>query len=274
MKERGLKMKSKKLLKGLMVMGVLVGLVAPKVAMADTGNAPDDSRNVRIKSMDDASVVSVDLEWGDLQYEYVYENGYGYWTSLPNENDSQTNSGYIKIANRSRFDIRSSLEFLPTYSGIGATYDESEMKEGVGSCVDATDKLIYSNAWSEDKIYGLYEYKTDPMSTVIYSDSNCKVQVADGAEYDSSKNYYYVKLDSTFIGAAVPDNSNVFNTLIPGVERRTSEEVVGSQFDSDKLATIVKIGIDLFGGDYSTVQEIYNTSKKVGTLSIWLYSGD
>ena len=102
-------MKCKKLLKGLMVIGILVGIVAPVVTRAETGPEPDDTRNIKIKSLDDFSTVSVDLEWGDLQFEYVYENNNWSWRSLPNNSDLKKESSYVRVTNRSNFPLNTTL---------------------------------------------------------------------------------------------------------------------------------------------------------------------
>lgn len=265
-------MKCKKLLKGLMVMGILVGITAPVITRADTGPAPDESRNIKIKSLDDFSTVSVDLEWGDLQFEYVYENNNWRWRSLPNNNDLKKDSSYVRVVNRSNFPLEATLRFIPMIEGLEISYDASGLKEGVGTCVDATDKILYSNAWSTNKQDGLYEFKSDPMETVIYSDSNCRAQVPDGTQYDASKTYYYVKLESEFYGVAETDN--YYSTIIPGVDKTGTVNVVGSQYNPTRLANMTEIGIGLFGGNYSTIRNVYNTTKTIGTLDIWLYSGD
>ncbi len=266
-------MKCKKILKGLMVMGILVGLAAPVVTRADTGPEPDESRLVKIKALDDPSIISVDLEWGDLQYEFVYKGyGDGQWVSLPNENDIKGTSDYLKVANRSNFSLLADLRFRSLIDGVTSAFSLSEYKEGVGSCVDATDKIIYTSAWSQNQHNGPYEFKNDPMATVIYSDSNCQVQVADGATYDSTKSYYYVALDSEFIGATA--TADTVGQTIPGVDKNYSENVVGSQYDPTKLASIVKFQLELFGGNYETVKGVYNSNKSIGHLDVWLYPGD
>ncbi len=267
-------MKCKKLVKGLMVMGIMVGLVAPVVTRADTGGGPSyDNRKVMLKAMDDPSTVSVDLEWGDLQFEYTYQgNGEGRWDALPNSNDSQRKSSIVRVVNRSAFDMSARLQFTSSIPGVTSSFAVYDLKEGVGTCENAKDKIASSTAWSSSKQSGPYEYKTDPMATVIYSDSNCQVQVPNGEMYDDSKTYYYVKLDSNFEGATATANS--VGGVIPGVDKHYTGNVVGSQYDSTKLASMNDFELELSHGDYSYIKEVYNSNKTIGTLDIWLYNGD
>ena len=259
-------MKSKKIIKGLMVIGALVGLAAPMIANADTGGPAEsyDSKSVTLKGFEDYDTVSVDVEWGDLEFEYS-ENR---WNALPTSYDDYLDSNFIKVTNKSRRPLHAGAWFTPNIYGLDAYIDVFTSREGFGSCVGARNKILYSNAWSEDRQNGGYVYKTNPSDVIIYEDGNCELQVANGTKYDSNKTDYYVQLYGEYAGSSYEDGADV---IIPGTISEYAD-VVGSQYNPSSLASTATFFMDLAGGDYSEIQHTFNNNKRIGTLNIWLYS--
>lgn len=257
-------MKRKTFIKGLLVLGVLVGLAAPKVANADTGMDPYDSKNVVLKGFEDYDTVSVDIEWGEMEFEYSEEM----WVPAPTSYDATKASNYIQIKNNSKRPLRAGVWFVPNVYRLASYVDGYLSRDGDGSCISAKDKILYSNAWSENKQNGGYVFKTNPSDVVIYEDGNCEVQVAKGAAYDSNKTYYYVELYKEFAGSSYENGADI---VIPGVTR-TYEGIVGSQYNPSAIASTGTFAIELYGGDYSEIQYRFNNNKKIGTVNLWLYS--
>lgn len=256
-------MKIKKLIKGLMVIGALVGIAAPTIANADTGPETYDSKTLILKGFEDYDTVSVDVEWGDMEFEYSEHR----WNPLPTSYDDYYNSNYIKVTNKSRRPLHAGAWFASNIYDLDAYIDVFTAREGYGTCVGAKNKILYSNAWSEERQNGGYVYKTNPADVIIYEDSNCELQVENGARYDSNKTYYYVQLLSEYAAASV-DGTDV---VIPGVSSQYGD-IVGSQYNPSSLASSATFYVELAGGDYSEIQRTFNNNKRIGTVNLWLYS--
>lgn len=258
-------MKRKVLFMGILVVLTLVGFVSPKVVMADTGYPPYDYKSATIKSLTDEETFSVDVEWGEFEYEYVNNS----WRALPSSYDLYQNSNYVKVTNRTRHPISAGIYFTSNIYGLDAGIGVSVEREGFGTCVDARNKILYSNAWSNNNQNGGYVFKANPSDVVIYRDNKCEVQVEAGEAYDSTRNYYYAKSNLQFIG---DPGTSYSSEVIDGTIY--SNNVVGSQYNPTELAESVVYNVYLMGGDYSSIQGIYNTNKKLGTINLWIYSGD
>lgn len=136
-----------------LVLAAAMVLALGAITFAETITTGDQNIDVEAKYQDrttTATVYSVDITWGAMQFTYA-ENGTMTWNPSDHTYSGSTTAGWtatgntVTVVNHSNADITASFAFeaLETYSEVTGTFDiESEaLAAGVVNGYDAADEV-------------------------------------------------------------------------------------------------------------------------------------
>lgn len=158
------------LLIGLALLPGLVKAEVEDITSLDTFGT--DSRTATINNLEE-QVISIDINWGELKYDYIYSEGSYIWEAANGSNKImvQVNSG----------NVTATLDWTSAIEGV-------EVKEYYASMESDESRIC-------DIISNVYEIQPDQ---IVYKDSTCQTVYQDGEEYMEGQLYAYRNLTFGF----------------------------------------------------------------------------
>ena len=181
------------LLMGIISFGALtLCLKGVKAETLDLTNVSETGQSVTVGEVD-VPVYSVDITWGNMTFDYKYNNETGqyYWKTKEDSQEYDMTPGHILIEDNSKYgSIRPSI------------YWQSEQK------YDFVDAHFYYEGFVECGV--LDENLFDNLdSDYIYTDATCETKLTDTNSIFEEGKYYgaYASLKNKLSGNLLPDNS-------------------------------------------------------------------
>lgn len=150
------------LLIGLTLLPGLVSAEVEDITSLDTFGT--DSRTATINNLEE-QVISIDINWGELKYDYIYSEGNYIWEAANGSNKImvQVNSG----------NVTATLDWT-------SVIEDVEVKEYYASIETAPIGCVATNVVGE----------VDP-NQIVYKESNCQTIYQEGETYLEGLTYIY-----------------------------------------------------------------------------------
>lgn len=159
-----------KILKSLVVGGLGL-MMLPGIVKADAEDITSldslgsDSRTAIINGIKE-EVISVDINWGELKYNFVYSEGSYVWEA---ENDSN-----VIMVNVNEGEVNATLDWTSAINGVEVKdYNVQVSSAPVGCSLIEYDGTVEENG------------------EIVYSDNTCSTQLEVGTNYTAGNAYYY-----------------------------------------------------------------------------------
>ncbi len=254
--------KTNKILGGLFAV-LLVGTLTTKAVKAETlDGLGSEGKDATVQTVLESDVYSVDIKWGSMRFtfEKVSDDNYRW---IP-QNDGYRTSNYVEITNNSTKDIKASMSWNETISGVNSRFTYTSKTQGKGTCI-ALDGIGDSSIWSDEGLEGGYRMDSNK-ENVLYSDATCETYVESGSAYSNSATYYMVSLDYT-------DPAYIASTTISAPILYENAPFTVAGFYNTRMGRLLPttgiFEMSLYGGNTNDVKTAYNSeTKKIGTVTV------